>query len=137
MSRDVKWFEHIFLYTPPPHQLEQLIPPSKDLAITSPTLWEDSSDDEDPIHDPISLPTSSPRPPSPPHISPPAPVPPPKPDLRRSTRPKMSPSWLQDYVTPIANSTNTCINPQFHCFMAYLNHTPDPLTFNEAYKHHH
>lgn len=137
MSRDVKWFEHVFPYTLPSHQLQQLIPPSKDQSIPSPVQWEDSSDDEDPIPDPVSPPTSPPRPPSPRYILPPAPVPPPEPDLRRSTRPKTSPSLLQDYVTPIANSTNTCINPQFHCFPANLNHTPDPLTFNEACKHHH
>ena len=146
MSRDIKWFEHVFPYTFTPTQLQQLIPCSTDHSIQPSAVWEDSFDDDtstDPPHvEPPSKPPHSP-PTEPPSALPcvdnqsPSPDPPINPILRRLDRSRSTPAWLKDYVTPIAYSTTTPVNPQFHCFMVQLQHKSDPTTFLEAIKHPH
>lgn len=132
VSRDVKWYENIFPYTLSPKHLTQIIPSSHEHIIHPPPLWEDSSDDEPTDPDPLRTePTSDPA------TSQPAPLPPDPPLLRRSDRIKQPPGWLADYKSPIANHTTATLNPQFHCFMANLHQTSDPLTFSEASMHPH
>lgn len=113
-----------------------MIPPSNDHSIHHTTHWEDSSNDKYIDDNPPVSPPPAPSPPSSPHPPQPAPTTLPEPPpLRRSSRTKHTPDWLYDYVTPIANSTTTTLNAQFHCFMASLHEAPNPVTFHEASKH--
>lgn len=80
VSRDVKFYEHIFPYLLSKKNLSQLIPPSPDHKITPSTTWEDSSDEDEsppPESDIIT--------PSPPQASP-------VPHIRKSTRTHQPPT---------------------------------------------
>lgn len=140
VSRDIKWFEHTFPYTLTHTQLNHLIPTTPDVSIHHAPVWEDSSEDESdydpapnrvptlPTGTPTPHPDTSPSPHAPPDTTPP---------LRRSDRAKTTPARLSDYITPIANSTSTCVTPKFHCFLTQLHHNTDPISFFEASKHPH
>lgn len=52
--------------------------------------------------------------------------------IRKSTRPKHPPSWLQDYVNLITNVTTTSVNSTFTCFLFVLSNQTDPMHFKEA-----
>ena len=87
-------------------------------------MWEHYSDDEN-----LAEPPTPPTPPTPPPLesSSPSTKPPSPPPLRRSKRTQTHPSWMADYVTPLANSTTTCLHPEFKCFMAQIH---QPLTLS-------
>lgn len=141
ISRDVHFYEHIFPFHPDSQKLYmQPIPPSMPtptpsaviddpfeiqedtLVFTPPSPNHDSQSDSD-----NSLPTSPT----------PSPIP-----VRRSTRNKAPPVWLQNFVAsnntrPISNMTYTSIDPTFSCFLSAVTKTQDPISFKLAVKSDH
>ncbi|KAL0385945.1 UNVERIFIED_CONTAM: hypothetical protein Sradi_2988800 [Sesamum radiatum] len=137
-SRDVIFYEHVFLFT------------STVFDLTSPPLFTDSTITSAPLTDLTPSTTVSPStslsPPNPPsslgstHLAPS----PPQPILadtvlppRRSNRVHRKPTWLNDFVSHHSNPSliHSC-NMAYLSFVASLSILQEPRSFSEVVKHH-
>lgn len=139
VSRDVKFFEEIFPFSPHA-SLQYMQPlPIDMLAAITPQM----SDEEYVSNEFFSRPPSPERDQLPPANSSNV-----QPSLdnnemqnegatRKSTRAHRPPQWQQDYIInhcaqPVASVTNLSINPSFSCFLATVSATNDPIYFKDA-----
>lgn len=134
VSRDVKFTEHVF----PFHDFSaskyiQPIPATVTLPNPTNTVYDEFVTVDESQSDTYTSPSFTP--PATPMSTPvTSPSPPP---VRRTTREHKQPIWLENYVVNTA-TTNLVqvidhdVPSEFHCFLATIANSVDPVTFNQA-----
>lgn len=140
ISRDVVFNEAVFPFhknstssymSPlPPTFTHQPNPPVTDECMFLSPENESETTSDNPDNDPTNYSSNSDTD-TPPDTPPDTPLP------RQSARVSRQPAWMQDFVLPsnirsISNLAVTQVEPQFHCFLATIQGTRDPVSFKEA-----